>query len=304
MNLQQLKYLSVLAQTQNYTQAAKILHITQPTLSYSITNLEKELGTKLFSKKGRNISLTEEGNIFNAGAIKALQILNATTEQLKNKQNKNETITIASLRILFRSWLPTTIKDFLDSLPENQIPPTIKFTNSAGYSAGILDNLSSENCDIAFCSKINEHPDFDYFPIVEQKLVLITPPNHPLARQESIDLIDTLKYKQITFAPTTGLSTELTKLFSLCGGVPESAYTVEEDEAVAGMVAAGFGIGIVPEMNILKQLPIAVIPIRFPQWHRLIYMVTLKNHYQNPASRKFIQFIKESTHFEDNFTKI
>ncbi|GAA3016418.1 LysR family transcriptional regulator [Tetragenococcus solitarius] len=304
MNLQQLEYLSILAKVQNYTQAAKILHVTQPTISYSITNLEKELGTELFEKHGRNIVLTKQGELFNKGASQALQILNNTTEELKREQNKDNVVKVASLRTLFYSWLPNTIKNFTTSFSPSEIQPKFKFTSSNGYSKAILNNLLEINCDIAFCSKVNNHPDIDYFPVVEQNLVLITPLDHPLADLESVDLVDTLKYKQITFSPTSGLSSELKQLFSLCGGMPESIYEVEEDEAVAGMVSAGFGIGVVPDMYNLKSLPLSIIPIRFPVWHRLIYMATLKGHYQTPASRAFINFVKETTHLKNNITQI
>ncbi len=299
MNLQQLEYMSVLADTQNFTQAAEILHVTQPTISYSITNLEKELDVKLFEKQGRNVILTDKGKLFNKGTNKTLQTLNNTVEEVKKEQNEENLVKIASLRTLFHSWLPNTLKNFIHSLTTNEIQPNFKFTSSSGYSEGILNNLRADNCDIAFCSKINNYSDIEYFPVVEQKLVLVTPPDHPLADLESVNLVDTLKYKQITFSPTSGLSSELTQLFSLCGGMPESIYEVEEDEAVAGMVSAGFGIGVVPEIHTLKSLPISIIPIKFPQWHRLIYMATLKGHYQSSASRSFMAFIKQNTHLQD-----
>lgn len=304
MNLQQLEYLSVLAEIQNYTRAAEILHVTQPTLSYSMNNLEKELGVKLFEKHGRNVTLTDKGALFNKGTTKALQTLNNTVEKLEREQNEDNIVKISSLRTLFYSWLPNTIKEFTESLAADEFQPNFKFANSGGYSENILNNLRAGNCDIAFCSKVNNHPDIEYFPIVEQNLVLITPLDHPLAEFKSIDLVDTLKYKQITFAPTSGLSSELEQLFSLCGGMPKSAYEVEEDEAVAGMVSAGFGIGVVPYMYILKSLPVSIIPIKFPEWHRLIYMATLKGHYQTTASQTFIKFIKQNTHFQNKITQI
>ncbi|MDN6639744.1 MAG: LysR family transcriptional regulator [Tetragenococcus sp.] len=304
MNLQQLEYLSVLAEIQNYTRAAEILHVTQPTLSYSMNNLEKELGVKLFEKHGRNVTLTDKGALFNKGTTKALQTLNNAVEKLEREQNEDNIVKISSLRTLFYSWLPNTIKEFTESLAADEFQPNFKFANSGGYSENILNNLRAGNCDIAFCSKVNEHPDIEYFPVVEQNLVLITPLGHPLANLESINLVDTLKYKHITFAPTTGLNVELTQLFSLCGGTPESVYEVEEDEAVAGMVSGGFGIGVVPDMYILRSLPVSVIPIKFPKWHRLIYMATLKGHCQTPAGRAFIEFIKQNTHLQNNVVQI
>ena len=294
MNLQQLTYLSVLAQTQNYTQAAKILSITQSTLSHSMSNLEEELGIKLFEQQGRSIVLTKAGKLFNEGTLKSLQILHTTIEETQKHKDEKNIITLGAIRPLFHHWLPDVLKNFLNGFSDES-KPAIAFNKSGGFSTSILKSLQEEECDIAFCSKIDSYSAIDYFPILEQRFVLITPFNHPLSQKESVDLVETLPYDQITFSITSGLSFETTRLFSLSGGSPKSAYAVEEDESVAGMVAAGFGIAIVPEMPILQTMPISVIPIRFPESRRLLYMATLKQHYQNPASQALIDFVKKST---------
>jgi DNA-binding transcriptional LysR family regulator len=64
MNLKQLQYFRVLAKTEHYTKAAEKLYITQPSLSYSISELEKEFDTQLFEKEGRNVKLTKYGRVF------------------------------------------------------------------------------------------------------------------------------------------------------------------------------------------------------------------------------------------------
>ena len=64
MNLNQLYYFSKLAEVEHYTKAAEALDISQPSLSHAIGSLEKELGTKLFEKQGRNVALTKYGRIF------------------------------------------------------------------------------------------------------------------------------------------------------------------------------------------------------------------------------------------------
>ena len=61
MNLSQLQYFRTLAKEEHYTRAAQILSITQPSLSHAIAQLEQELGTRLFEKKGRNVVLTRYG---------------------------------------------------------------------------------------------------------------------------------------------------------------------------------------------------------------------------------------------------
>ena len=294
MNLQQLQYLSVLAQTENYTQAAKILHITQPSLSYAINTLEEQIGIELFKKEGRNVKLTKAGQIFTTESSQALEILNRAIERAKDSENHQTRIKVAALRILQTHWLPKIIRTYLELFPTDAVHPKFEFGTDTGFSLKMIEMLRNEEIDVCFCSKIDNQEDIDYFPVVEQKLVLITPKDHPLANKTSINLSETLDYKQITFSPNTGLYFELEKLFSICGKTPESLYAVEEDVSVAGMVAAGFGIAVVPWMQILENLPVSVIPINFPKWHRLIYMATLKKHYQNKASQQFIDYIKQN----------
>ena len=75
MNLNQLEYFRTLAHEEHYTRAAQMLSITQPSLSHAIAQLEQELGTRLFEKKGRNIVLTRYGKIFLPYVEDALKIL-------------------------------------------------------------------------------------------------------------------------------------------------------------------------------------------------------------------------------------
>ena len=64
MNLNQLYYFKTLAELEHYTKAAEKLNISQPTLSHSISSMEKELGANLFEKQGRNVVLTKYGRIY------------------------------------------------------------------------------------------------------------------------------------------------------------------------------------------------------------------------------------------------
>ena len=79
MNLQQLYYFRKLAEVQHYTEAAKALYITQPSLSDSIASLESELSVALFQKKGRNVQLTKYGEEFSQYVNQSLEIRNTAS---------------------------------------------------------------------------------------------------------------------------------------------------------------------------------------------------------------------------------
>ena len=100
-------------------------------------------------------------------------------------------------------------------------------------------------------------------------------------------------YPHIVFSKRSGLRQVIDKLFKKCGGYPEIAYSMEEDQGVAGLVSAGFGIAVVPRMPILSSLPVSIIEIATPSWERLFYMATLKNVYQAPVVTNFKNYVLE-----------
>lgn len=83
MNLSQLQYFRVLAQEEHYTRAAQMLSITQPSLSHAISQLEQELGTRLFEKKGRNVVLTRYGKMFLPYVEESLKVLNEGVQRIQ-----------------------------------------------------------------------------------------------------------------------------------------------------------------------------------------------------------------------------
>ena len=86
MEIRVLKYFLTVAREQNITRAAEVLHITQPTLSRQLAALEEDLGTKLFTRTGRIIRLTEEGILLKRRALEILDLEEKTVEELRNHE--------------------------------------------------------------------------------------------------------------------------------------------------------------------------------------------------------------------------
>lgn len=132
----------------------------------------------------------------------------------------------------------------------------------------------------------------NFTPVVEEELVLITPKGHPLAGEEAVDLAKTTNYPYIMFSRKSGLRPFINKLFTEVKAQPFIAYEGEEDSSVAGLVAAGLGISIVPRIPILETMEVEAIPIKRPEIKRYIYLVTQKDKYLSPIVEDFIGFIK------------
>ena len=101
MKLHQLQYFQCLAHYLHYRKASEALYISQPTLSFAIKELEKELGVDLFKKEGRTITLTQEGTTFLNYVTKSFQILEEGVQAISPKQ------------VIQISSIPTAINSFL-----------------------------------------------------------------------------------------------------------------------------------------------------------------------------------------------
>lgn len=222
----------------------------------------------------------------------SLEMLDSSVNRLQMTGLGEGRVDIGMLRTL-SSTVPKFVKDFLDSKPNKNIH--FYFHTSTDLTQHIIRGLKERRYDIAFCCKVENEPLIEFIPIFCQELVLIVPKGHPLEERDSIDLRDTLAYPQITFSKQSGLKPVIDKLFEKCGGRPQSDFALEEDQAVAGLVSAGFGIAVVPRMSVLDYMPVKIIEIVKPTWERIFYMATMKNVYQAPVIQHFKKFVSDHT---------
>lgn len=291
MNLYHLRYFATLAHLEHYTKAARKLNTTQPNLSYAISSLESELGVALFEKEGRNIVLTKCGKDFLTDVEASLSILDASIKKMQLIGRGEGLIEIGFLRTLGTKYIPLTLSNYLHTAAGENV--TFNFYD--GITADLIPMLKNKTCDVVFCSYSKNEPEIEFIPIATQNLVLIIPNDHPLASKNKVDLSETLPYPQIFFHPRSGLRSIIDNLFEKIHATPEIAMEIEEDQVIAGFVAAGFGIAIVPDMFVLNQLPVKILSINNPSWERRFYMAYLKKQFKTPAVNNFIQFIRDKS---------
>ena len=146
-----------------------------------------------------------------------------------------------------------------------------------------------------FSSYQEGEPDIEFRKIGNQKLVVAVPKDHPLAICDSVDLRDTIAYPQIYFEKGSGLRPVIDQMFEEINQFPKVAFEMEEDSSMAGLVAQGFGIAVMPDIPILKSLNLKTLEISHPVYERSVYLATLKKHYLSPVAKSFIQFVCQQT---------
>ena len=288
MNLYHLRYFSTLAHIEHYTKAADILAITQPSLSYAISTLEEELGVKLFEKNGRNVTLTKYGKVFLKDVEEILNRLDSSVNNLKLAGKGEGCIDVAFLRTLGIDFVPKIMRGFLETNPTKKIDFNLYCDKV--LTADILNGLKEKKYDLGFCSKIDNEPLIEFTPVARQELVVIVPPDHPLAAQDEVRLEETIPYKQIIFKKRSGLRQIVDGLFKCIGQSPDVSYEIDEDQVAAGFVSNGFGICVAPDIPILQSLNVKILPLVSPSWQR--------NFYHPPVVEAFKKYVIEQAQKE------
>lgn len=287
MNLSHLRYFVQLAKEKHYTKAAELLCITQPSLSHAISSLEKELGVQLFEKNKRNTELTVCGKQFLSIAESSLAILDNGVDMMSHIAKGEGLIRLGCLRYLGIQYIPKLVNAYRNERKDKQID----FTFDVDLSPKLLEKLHEQEVDIVFASKPVTDTSFTCIPVETQDLVLIVPKNHELASLCTVNLQDTAPYPFILFNKHSGLRQIVNDMFKQCHIKPKIAYEISEDEVIAGMVSQGFGIAIVPYMQLLLQLDIKILPIAEPQYERKFYMITKSQTYLPPVVEDFRHFV-------------
>lgn len=287
MNLFYLRYFVTLAHVQHYTKAAQQLCITQPSLSHAMTQLEKELGLPLFEKNGRKTTLTRFGEEFLSCAEHTLSTLDEGVASIRRSARGEGLIRLGLLRSMGIDFIPRLAAGFL----RENAGLDIQFTFHTGVTRTLLDGLSARQFDLVFCSRPPETLEVTAAAVQRQDLVLITPRDHPLAGQHAVDLRETVPYPQFFFEPSSGMRAVVDGMFAAIGASPRIAYETEEDQVVAGLVAQGFGIAVVPYMDLLLKLDVRILQLSAPVCERQLFMVHDPRAFLPPSVSRFRQYV-------------
>lgn len=199
MNLQQLKYFTVLAEVGHFGRAAEQLHITQPALSNSIKGLERELGSDLFERTGRKAVLTPYGMRFIPHIIKALGEIEQASSLSPTPKLDNPSIHIATVASVQQTFLPALLIDYAEEAHNRfeKMPATFDILEaSTTFTCSNL--LQNGQADLAFCGCLSAS-GYAWIPILPQYLVAAVNPSHPLADYEKVSIQDISDYPLISY---------------------------------------------------------------------------------------------------------
>ncbi|MFE4713886.1 MULTISPECIES: LysR family transcriptional regulator [Paenibacillus] len=252
MELRQLQYFLKVAQKEHVTRAAEELHVAQSAVSRQIHQLEQELGVDLFMQKGRNLQLTPVGQLFCKRVEVVLKELERSVAEVHEFLDPERgEIRIGFPHSLGTHLIPSIVAEFRKHYPH------VKFRFKQGTYPSLIKDVLMGEVDLAFISPFPESNDHLAGDIVmTEELFAILPQNHPLAG-ESVIRLDQLKDdKFVLFSQGYSLRPIVWQACLQAGFKPQIAFEGGETDTIRGLVAAGMGVSLLPEMALFQTNPL------------------------------------------------
>ncbi len=273
-DIQRLQIFVQVAETLSFSDAAKILNLTQPTVSHHIKVLEKELGVDLFDRSTSTLTLTDPGRVMYPWARKLLRSSTELSEMMVSLKEK----VVGELRIACSTTagkyiLPQLAARFKQRFPG--ITVSILSCTSPTVFARLLDG--DANLGVLSYEAIERGMEIqDFF---EDSITLIVPKDHPWVNLESVQPEDLLKEPIIIREPTAGTRrVMLEQLAKHDISIDDLNIFLElgNAEAIVETVAAGYGISFVSRLATscpLQMRNVVEVPVEGLELKRKIYMV-------------------------------
>mgnify|MGYP003375817948 FL=1 len=224
MTLMQLRYFQALAGALNYTKTAEALHISQPSLSYAIAELEKDMGIPLFSKKNKRVFLTPYGEFFLTYVNRVLATLEEGVRMTRQMvlDPAGGTVTLGYFYSISSDFIPSIVEGFQKKYPDSGT--TFHFAQH--MNSDLLTELKAGRIDLAFC--VTADSDVECAKIGEQALYAVVPNGHRLAGHESVSVRELANEKMVLLHKSSGLRATVEELFSDEGVPLHIAYETQE----------------------------------------------------------------------------
>ena len=290
VTLLQLQYFKTLARVLHYTRAAAELHIAQPSLSYSIKELEKELGVKLFEKDSRHIRLTIYGEQFLPYAEQALAMLDEGVGVLRQMSNSAQQIVRLGY---FHSISASLIPAAMMGIYGQEKNRSVRFQFTEAPSFDLFQMLKRGEIDLAFC--LHQDEELESVTIMRQPLYLAVPEHHPLAKRESVCFEDFAREPIVMLDKPSSLRTQLDQVYAQHGLAPNVVFEVRECNAALQYVALRFGVSVLPQVPAMENEKVVVIPVSDSgaSFVRTVYFSWMKRRPLSPAARRVRDYIAE-----------
>ncbi|MGA3392209.1 LysR family transcriptional regulator [Lactiplantibacillus pentosus] len=282
MELRVLRYFQAVVAELNINRAAARLHVSQPTISRQLKDLEDELGVTLFERNGRHIQLTSSGEYFATQANQIIALADKTLANINTAKQISGTVELGSAEA--RSFL--TIAQSIKKLQRHY--PKIKTNVISSNANQIRTNLKSGNFDFGVVMEPTDKHDLNFIQLPgESRWGLLVPRNSPLADHDHITLAD-LEGQNIITSAQHGTINQLQEWYG--ESTPKfkivATYNLLYNASLLVSAGVGYALGVDGIIN-TNQTDLTFIPLA-PRLTASTSLVWLKGQRLSEAAHAFL----------------
>lgn len=290
MELRVLKYFLAAVEENNITRAAELLHITQPTLSRQLIELEEELGTVLFTRGKRSLTLTDDGIRFKQRAEEIVELADRTFREFSEKDNISGVISIGATEAVGGRLLAKLIKKFRDQYP------LVRFDLYNEMADQVKDRVDKGIADIGFVLAPIDTTKYDFVQIPQKETWgLLVPEGHPFSKKITISVKEASAYPLI-LPKRENVHNEILNWLEKDEGQLNIAanYTLLSNAVLLVEENVGCAVCLDGALAISSRPGVCFIPFQ-PEHTTNSVLLWKKNRMLNPAVSFFIQMIRQQT---------
>src|ERR1700734_2609998 len=289
MELQQLRYVCAIADTGNFSRAAERCQVAQPSLSQQVLKLEEDLGAKLFDRLGRSVRVTDAGRAFISRARAILEQMDeARSSVVANNADLRGSVAIGVIPTVAPYLIPAYTAAFAKKYPDAKVRIVEDMTSV------LVEGLRDLSIDIAILALPLRHKDLELFPIRTEPLFAVLKKDHPRASAKSLALKD-LRGESFVMLRDGHCFRDLSMGACMRARVtPNIAFESGQFSSLLGMVAAGVGVSLVPEMAIDRNVGCRYVRLTDAQATRTIVAAMLRGRSFNRVQRAFASGLRNN----------
>jgi DNA-binding transcriptional LysR family regulator len=294
LDVKRMRVLKEVAARGSFSGAADALSYTQSAVSQQIAALEREAGTILVERSARGVRLTDAGTALVAHADAIIARLDAAERELEAIAGlRGGHLRLVAFPSAGASLMPLAVAEF------RRRHPAVELTLEPAEPAEAMDALRAGQCDVALSLEASFEPfeseAIAKTPLLDDPMFLVLPGDHPLAHKPNLRLEDLADESFIQGAIGTCPDTRiLLRAANAAGFEPRIAFQSNDYTAIQGFIAAGVGMGLIPDLALVSVRDDIVIRDLGPQApSRGVFAATLAGAYQSPAASAMLDILVE-----------
>lgn len=278
-----------LDECRHFTLAAQRCHVSQSAFSQMISRLERDAGARLFDRDTRNVSLTPEGELFAASARRLAADIDGAFANLRDHAERRKgKVAVAALPSLSAEWLPSIIAEYRRRYPGIvvQLRDTVLDASLALVRDGSVDFALTAGGNL---------DEFETRLLLREPFYLVCLRDHPLARRKRVAVRDLAGVAFVHSVRTGSIWKQVQP--ALRGvAVRDTGLEVEHLGTLAGLVAHGIGVSLVPELALVPftRLDLAAVRVSDRALSRPLYLVKRRGRSLSVAAATFLEMVEAS----------